>query len=403
MAKADPDVAVTPTLLDRLIDLEPKVAADPPASRSQSVRQLKASLRRDLEWLLNTRRIPDEAPETYRELHRSLYNFGLPDVTSMSLNSPRDRQRLLRLVEQTIAIFEPRLTAVRVRAVDSAASGPQGAAVSDRGASENGPRAGTGAVRHLAATEQRGVPGEGRIACATNCCSTMNASSRSCGRWASQFADKYPKIASRLSLEPDKCEDPHVERLLEAFAFLAARVHLKIDDEFPEITEALLSIIYPHFIRPVPSMTIADFRVNPEQGQIGGGLKIPRGSVLSSRPVGGVPCKFRTCYDTYVWPLSVVAAEWKTPDRLQPAIKAPEAAAALRVELKCWPDITFEKLHPNPLRFFLNGESGLIHTLYELLCSRLHADPGARPDSGLARAAGRAPPRGAPPGGVRRG
>ena len=185
-----------------------------------------------------------------------------------------------------------------------------------------------------------------------------------------EFADKYPKIASRLSLEPDKCEDPHVERLLEAFAFLAARVHLKIDDEFPEITEALLSIIYPHFIRPVPSMTIADFRVNPGQGQIGGGLKIPRGSVLSSRPVGGVPCKFRTCYDTYVWPLSVVAAEWKTPDRLQPAIKAPEAAAALRVELKCWPDITFEKLHPSPLRLFLNGESGLIHTLYELLCSR---------------------------------
>jgi type VI secretion system protein ImpG len=185
-----------------------------------------------------------------------------------------------------------------------------------------------------------------------------------------EFADKYPKIASRLSLEPDKCEDPHVERLLEAFAFLAARVHLKIDDEFPEITEALLSIVYPHFIRPVPSMTIADFRVNPEQGQIGGGLKIPRGSMLSSRQVGGVPCKFRTCYDTYVWPLSVAAAEWKTPDRLQPAIKAPEAAAALRVELKCWPDITFEKLHPNPLRFFLNGESGLIHTLYELLCSR---------------------------------
>jgi type VI secretion system protein ImpF len=125
MAKADPDVAVTPALLDRLIDLEPNVAADPPASRSQSVRQLKASLRRDLEWLLNTRRIPDEAPETYRELHRSLYNFGLPDVTSMSLNSPRDRQRLLRLVEQTVAIFEPRLTAVRVRAIDSTASGPR--------------------------------------------------------------------------------------------------------------------------------------------------------------------------------------------------------------------------------------------------------------------------------------
>ncbi len=189
-----------------------------------------------------------------------------------------------------------------------------------------------------------------------------------------QFADKYPKIASRLNLEPDKCEDPHVERLLEAFAFLAARVHLKIDDEFPEITEALLSIIYPHFIRPVPAMTIAELRVNPEQGQIGTGLKIPRGSVLSSRPVGGVPCKFRTCYDAYLWPLSVTAAEWKTPDRLQPAVKAsgPDGApvAALRIELKCWRDVTFEKMQPSPLRFFLNGESGLIHSVYELLCSR---------------------------------
>ena len=72
------------------------------------------------------------------------------------------------------------------------------------------------------------------------------------------FAEKYPKIASRLVLEANQCEDPHVERLLEAFAFLAARVHLKIDDQFPEITEALLSIVYPHFIRPIPSMTIVE-------------------------------------------------------------------------------------------------------------------------------------------------
>jgi type VI secretion system protein ImpG len=190
-------------------------------------------------------------------------------------------------------------------------------------------------------------------------------------RMGAQFAEQYPKIASRLNLEPDKCEDPHVERLLEAFAFLAARVHLKIDDEFPEITEALLSIVYPHFIRPVPSMTIVDFRMNPGQAQIGTGLKIERGTTLASRPVGGVPCKFRTCYDAYLWPISVVAAEWKSPDRLQPAIKSAEAVAALRVELACWRDATFEKVRPNPLRLFLSGESGLIHTLYELLCSRV--------------------------------
>ena len=74
-----------------------------------------------------------------------------------------------------------------------------------------------------------------------------------------EFAAKYPKVASRLVLEPDKCEDPHVERMLEAFAFLTARVHLKIDDEFPEITEALLSILHPHYLRPIPSMSVAEF------------------------------------------------------------------------------------------------------------------------------------------------
>src|SRR5882757_3782516 len=81
-------------------------------------------------------------------------------------------------------------------------------------------------------------------------------------RSAVQFAEKYPGVAARLVLEPNQCEDPHVERLLEAFAFLAARIHLKIDDEFPEITEALLSILYPHYIRPLPSMSIVEMHLD---------------------------------------------------------------------------------------------------------------------------------------------
>src|ERR671937_947950 len=80
-----------------------------------------------------------------------------------------------------------------------------------------------------------------------------------------EFAERYPKIASRLVLEPEKCEDPHVERLLEAFAFLAARVHLKIDDEFPEITESLLSILYPHYIRPIPSMSVVEMSLDADK------------------------------------------------------------------------------------------------------------------------------------------
>src|SRR6516164_7833681 len=93
-------------------------------------------------------------------------------------------------------------------------------------------------------------------------------------KMAVQFAERHPKVASRLVLEPTRCEDPHVERLLEAFAFLSARVHLKIDDEFPEISEALLTVIYPHLVRPIPSMSIVEFQLDPEEGKLAGSLPI---------------------------------------------------------------------------------------------------------------------------------
>ena len=191
-------------------------------------------------------------------------------------------------------------------------------------------------------------------------------------KMAVQFAEKNPKVASRLVLEPTKCEDPHVERLLEAFAFLAARVHLKIDDEFPEISEALLTVIYPQLVRPTPSMSIAEFQPDPEKGKLTSGLPIPRNSVLYSRPIGGVPCTFRTCYDTTLWPVSVVAAEWKAPSRLSPPVKTSDSSGAVRIELRCAPDVSFRELKNDRLRFYLDGEGGFINTLYELLFSRLN-------------------------------
>jgi type VI secretion system protein ImpF len=126
MARGDADIAVTPALLDRLIDLDPGASSDPPATRNQSVRQLKVSLRRDIEWLLNTRRIAEEAPEAYEHVCHSLYHYGLADVTSMALNSPRDRTRLLRMIESILTDFEPRLSGVRVSAIDDGTSrGPR--------------------------------------------------------------------------------------------------------------------------------------------------------------------------------------------------------------------------------------------------------------------------------------
>ena len=196
-----------------------------------------------------------------------------------------------------------------------------------------------------------------------------------------QFAEKYPKIAARLNLEESKeSEDPHVERMLEGFAFLAARVHLKIDDDFPEITEALLSIVYPHFVRPIPSMSIVEMRPDLESGKLTTGLTVERDTVLYSRPVGGVPCKFRTCYDTTLWPLTVTEAEWRTPDQLRPPLRAPEAPYALRVVIQSPPDVPLAKLDLDNLRFHLAGDSNLVHGLYELLCSKVTRvvvrDPG---------------------------
>ncbi len=196
-----------------------------------------------------------------------------------------------------------------------------------------------------------------------------------------EFAEKHPKIAARLQLDANRCDDPHVERLLEGFALLAARVHLKIDDEFPQITEGLLNILYPHFLRPIPSMTIAQFRLDPEQGKLTTGLEIPRGSVLYSRPVDGVPCKFRSCYDVTLWPVEIGDARWVTPDKLNPPLRAPDAVAALRVELRGFPDVSFSKLQMSSLRFFLNGEGDVVNTLYELLSNNCRQIIVRDPDS----------------------
>ena len=184
-----------------------------------------------------------------------------------------------------------------------------------------------------------------------------------------EFADKYPKIARRLLLEPTQCEDPHVERMIEAFAFLAARVHLKIDDEFPEITEALLGVIYPHFVRPVPSMSVAELSSDPENAALITGFPVPRGAVLNSRPIDGLPLRFRTSFDVTLWPIMISGTQWKTPDRLSPAPKSSGATAALRTEIRYAPGVLPDKLNLRSLRFFLNGEAALIHSFYELLCN----------------------------------
>lgn len=119
MARTEIERSVRQSVLDRLIDTEPGLAADPPPTLAASVRQLKVNLRRDLEWLLNTRRPPLAIPEDFEETRRSLLTYGLPDITSMSRDSMATRNALLREVEEAIAHFEPRLADVRVQLVET--------------------------------------------------------------------------------------------------------------------------------------------------------------------------------------------------------------------------------------------------------------------------------------------
>jgi len=184
---------------------------------------------------------------------------------------------------------------------------------------------------------------------------------------AQEFAKRYPAAAGRLLLEPNRSSDPHVERLIESFALLAGRVHHKLDDEFPELTDAMLGVLYPHYLAPVPSMAIIQFDLDPGRAQLPNGFLIDRGSRLHTQPVGDVPCKFRTCYPVTLWPVELASAKIQPPPFPPPLKPPPKSVAALRLHLNCQADMQFPALTLDKLRFFLSGENHLIANLYEAI------------------------------------
>jgi type VI secretion system protein ImpG len=180
-------------------------------------------------------------------------------------------------------------------------------------------------------------------------------------RMGEEFAKKYPKVAARLMLEPGKSDDPNTERLIEAFAFLTARVHKKIEDNFPEITESLLNVVFPHYTRPIPSMSIVDFQTSkaavPPEGYV-----IEKDTTLYSRPVNGIPCQFQTRYPVRLLPIEVSAASLKDPKH-----EVRQAAQALVIQIRAQNGLTFPQVSIPELRFFLNGPSQQMFPLYETL------------------------------------
>lgn len=191
-------------------------------------------------------------------------------------------------------------------------------------------------------------------------------------KMGADFAKKYPKVAARLLIDEEKVEDPHVERLLEAFAFLAARIRLKLDDELPEITEAFINVLYPHFLAPLPSMAVCQFVSGSPKVKASAAQKLKKGSRLYSKPVDGTPCRFTTIYDVDLPPIEIYDAELESP--APPNAQGKLTDAHIRISMRCFGDAALSELKDadsdspiNSLRFFLNGDSQLVFPLYELI------------------------------------
>jgi len=187
-----------------------------------------------------------------------------------------------------------------------------------------------------------------------------------------EFAQEYPKIAGRLGMEGMEVADPYVERLMEGFAFLAARVQLRVDAEFPRFSQHLLERVFPHYLAPTPSMAVVQFQPDFSEGDLVQGPNIPRHTVLRSLTGKGdqSPCTYRTAHDVPLWPLEIAEAEYLGTAAAVKALGVSELRglrAGIRLRLRLVADAHFEHLPLDRLALYLRGPDALPITLYEQL------------------------------------
>ncbi|BCH19967.1 type VI secretion system baseplate subunit TssF [Mesorhizobium sp. L-2-11] len=187
-----------------------------------------------------------------------------------------------------------------------------------------------------------------------------------------EFARAFPKVAGRLGMESAGVADPYVERLLEGFAFLAARVQLKLQARFPDFTQHLLELVYPHFLAPIPSMTIVQFGPDPLTGRFEQGYMVPRGTKLLGQLASDAitHCEFRTAHDVQLWPIAVSAVDYYTTPAQISALNLPprqNAKAALRLRLRTTNGMPFRNLALRALTLYLAGPGGIGATVAEQL------------------------------------
>jgi type VI secretion system protein ImpG len=202
-----------------------------------------------------------------------------------------------------------------------------------------------------------------------------------------EFAAEFPKIAGRLGLDSFECADPYVERLIEGFAFLAARVRLKVDAEFPRFTRHLLQLVYPHYLAPTPSMGVVRFAPTLEETGLAAGFVVPRGTAMKTLLGKGeqTPCEYRAAHDVTLWPLELSDAEYVASTAAVAALGVTDlqgVRAAIRLKLKATAGLTFDKLALDTLPLYLRGSTELPMQIYEQLLANtvgMVVRPAVRP------------------------
>jgi type VI secretion system protein ImpG len=190
-----------------------------------------------------------------------------------------------------------------------------------------------------------------------------------------EFARAYPRVAARLGLDELECADPYVERLLEGFAFLAARVQLKLDARHPQFTQQLMELVYPGFLAPVPAAAVVEIMPDLDEGSLKEGVVVPRGSSLKT-PLGKgerTSCEFRTSQDVTLWPLTVTDAKYLSGTGAvsgQGLTVDSRTRAAIRLRLASAGGIPINTLPINALNFYVKATPGVASRIYE----QLHAN-----------------------------
>ena len=203
----------------------------------------------------------------------------------------------------------------------------------------------------------------------------------------SEFAAEFPKVAARLGLGGTEVADPYVERLLEGFAFLTARVQLKMEAEFPTFTQSLLQMVYPHYLAPTPSMAVVRFQPDATLNALPAGVRLPAGTELRSLlgTEDQTNCEFRTGHAVHLLPVELAEAEYIGSPAAVAALGLPDrrgVKAAVRLRLRVTGEAPFSKLALDRLVFFLAGPEGARMRLYEQLVANVlgvHVRPSARP------------------------